>query len=381
MKFLATCCALSAILLVPTPILAAEQLQNIPREPEVYIEHPQPVIILPDGTRSDATLPEGFRRQADGSLVLPDGVVVYPNGHFTLPAGVPSWQYTRREDGTVVTPYGTIRFPGNRTFVEPEPIRRPAPVVQPRPATTPEPPAPGQPQARNPEQHKARQAERRMEEMPSPSGQEAPGTPSVQLWQMLPLTNVPDAQEPTTAQAPQKPRQVADAGTPKPDTKPQRKAEKPEKTPPKPPTEKPRSPKGANLQIPPAAPAQKDLAFLDGCWRSDPVTGGTWDNPHMPRTSAVAEMCFDTHGNGRITVRDGSLVCRGGARASFRGKNLIIDSDNAKCPPNSRQIKNFTLRHWKCQGSGRATQCFLLSINPSGRHEVNVFRTHLKRSR
>ena len=380
--------AFAALFVDAQHLQAAEQLQNITSAQEVQGQR-RPVIVLRDGTIYEAALPRGFVTREDGALLLPDGVVIQPDGQYVLPSGIPAWQYSRREDGSVLTPYGIVRFAeqpdrpeatkpdgqaerhtpgeapddalrGNQEAIEGTIVPRRAERVRPDPqgakpqAVAPDVVRPG-PQVATP----AQPAEPR----------------AVELWELLPMTPVPRAQ-----QEARQGRSVAEVAKKEPERKEVQVKEKKDQAEKK---EQPKAPpavkKGENVQIPPAASAKKDLSFLDGCWRSDPVTGGTWNNARIPPTTAVAEMCFDKRGKGRIHVIDSNLVCRGGASASFRGKNLVIESDNAKCPPNPKNIEMYTLRHWKCSGSGKATQCFLLSINPQGKHEVKVYRTHLRR--
>ncbi|MBO4334348.1 MAG: hypothetical protein J5846_00735 [Desulfovibrio sp.] len=276
---------------------------------------------LPNGQNIDpwTVLPEGWIALDDDSLLTGEGLILRKDGSIEYPLATDPKALPKKE--TIVTEEGFTLLPVSKEDL-----------------------AQGKMQTSYYPQGTVLKRDGRLalpEKPNTPASREKP-----ELWSMLPLTDVKEER-----------RQKAQTEPPK----------------------RARIQSGENLRIPENAGKNGDLSFLEGCWVSDPITGGTWDDPKKAKTTSVCTMCFNKQGKGQLTVSSGSLRCRGAARAHFTGKALKIDSDNAKCPSNPANIAYFTYRDWKCTGTNRATQCFLLSINPKKRHEVSQFKTHLKK--
>lgn len=277
------------------------------------------VLYLADGRKIDpwTTRPEGWIAIDEDSLLTGEGLIIRRDGSIEYPFATEPSSLPRSREGDLVTQEGFTLVP-----LEKE---------KPATATIPANPVRRLPNSAPPKQKPIAEAPKKEDKQ--------------QLWTMLPLSDVEDNKK-------------------KKGSSPARKAE---------------TKKGDNLRIPADAPKTGDLSFLEGCWVSDRITGGTWNDPRKAKTTSVCTMCFNKQGKGQLTVSSGSLRCRGAARARFSGRSLKIDSDNAKCPPNPANITYFTYRDWQCTGTSRSTQCFLLSINPHKRQEVSKFKTRLRK--
>ncbi len=101
------------------------------------------------------------------------------------------------------------------------------------------------------------------------------------------------------------------------------------------------------MQIPEDAARNKDVSFLDGCWRIDnsveDTLGGT----------VTVEYCFDRRGRGeRVLRHPGGDVCRGAVSARFSGGSLVIDAAGATC-----KRGGYGRQRVICQDSGASTLC------------------------
>ncbi|MDR1037841.1 MAG: hypothetical protein LBT40_15160 [Deltaproteobacteria bacterium] len=111
--------------------------------------------------------------------------------------------------------------------------------------------------------------------------------------------------------------------------------------PPPPPPPEPEKPKaGSELEIPEDA---KDLAFLEGCWKSD---AGLINS--LTRQPLFCIYCFQPDGKATVRVeeldRSGRLTqtCRATATARLQGGKLRIRDTGARCP-NGRRYKPDTV--------------------------------------
>ena len=166
--------------------------------------------------------------------------------------------------------------------------------------------------------------------------------------------------EPFLAMTPEEPAPKAEPKPqpkPKPEPAPAPKAEpvpKPEPAPvpkaePKPePKAKPK--KNDPLSIPDDAKKNKDMAFLEGCWRSETDLFNSRTHEKL-----VAEYCFDKHGKGRRIIREkNGQVCNGGVTARFGADGaLLMDSDQAHCARGG----NYVPQRVECTGNNTSTNC------------------------
>lgn len=110
----------------------------------------------------------------------------------------------------------------------------------------------------------------------------------------------------------------------------------------------PEKPAGERMEIP---EDPKDLAFLEGCWKTAELSQARSDIP------LDVQYCFDRKGEGEVIVTargSRKAPCRGRARARFDGSILRVDTDEILCP----KPKNpFSGQEMACDGTGRETQC------------------------
>ena len=156
----------------------------------------------------------------------------------------------------------------------------------------------------------------------------------------------PDEKETPAAQEPPKEESkplaqngLPDFGTPA--AAPEESAPKPAFIPPK---------KGSAMKIPEEAAKNKDLSFLEGCWRSvtnlyNSLTGERIEH----------EYCFKSTGKGRRRVieKNGSR-CSGSAKAKFSGSALVITAGNATCSSNRYYVPQYI----QCKKKGNSSHCY-----------------------
>ena len=292
------------------------------------------MIISPDGT-----LPKGYSRKEDGSIVTPDGTVLNPDG--ALPEG-----YVRREDGAIVTPDGTVLLPATPPQEIPAAERE-----QPTPA--PDQTRPETPQAIPTVPAAPEQAIQTPSPTPEPTPaplQEKPSaqseTPrSRQLWELMPLSEIPERP------SPEKPLAQAEKAEKKPEKKPEKKQEKK--------AEKPSKPKiGEELHIPPDAAKTGNLDFLEGCWQ------GT--RPEYFSKRIIREcFCFGKNGgSGKRRILDGETRrCTGATAARLDGGGVLyVTSEGAACNDGAR----WGASQMTCRGQGKKTPCSWVFTDASG---------------
>lgn len=167
------------------------------------------------------------------------------------------------------------------------------------------------------------------------------------------------------------PRQTARLEPPQPTPPPKASPSPVVEAPPVPPPEAP--PPAPQVDTPPAPPRddvlrlpgdleqRRDLAFLRGCWVTDPFR-----HQRGQAVPGISEYCFDEQGHGVLTWRHGRSQCRTRAQAAIvNGNNLdIADSDTA-CSDGSRWYADRLV----CQpGPGGVAMCSGESFDPvSGR--------------
>ena len=352
------------------------------------------IVVLPDGTRSPAivrqdgalTLPDGTVADQSGTTVLlPDGTSITPEAlrqGLTTPEAV-------QPDGTVLVPDAAKQDPTKPDALHPEvkpdvqkpEALKPDTVLQPvkpeatRPPVTPEGVKP---------------------EVVVPNGNAPtvvvpdgkPATPAqgsrLQLWQMMPLTEVPDAQkkpeakpeqpraekkpdvkpekpapEKKPAVTPPKEEKKPELKEPKPEKKPEVKEPKPEKKPEAKPEKTPRAKPGEELKIPPEAVKTGNLDFLEGCWQ------GTRPEYYSKRTIREC-FCFGAHGgNGKRRVLDtkGKRTCTGSTKARLDGNGVLhVTSEGASCDDGER----WGASQMTCRGSGQKTPCSWIFTDANG---------------
>lgn len=146
--------------------------------------------------------------------------------------------------------------------------------------------------------------------------------------------------------------------TPKPEAKPEEKAETPFFGSTEKPAETPEPKKDEALKIPDTAADNKDMAFLNGCWRSET------ELKNDSGEKIVGEYCFNKKGRGTRSIYEkNGRKCTGPATAKFSGKKLQIESDYAECGNGGRYVP----QQIQCTGSGDTTHCSGQEITPKGR--------------
>lgn len=366
--------ALSSFVFVPHTRLLAEPeeygLSNAPL-PTAEVPEQETIVILPDGRRVNPwlVLPEGWLVSDDGKLITDDGVIIHRDGHFEYPFGALPEGYETRPDGSLVLPSG---------IVLPKP-GKPALAAAPTSMKNPEEKKEGreQPRTRPLEPVAPKPKEERIKPV-APTAQEVPVitpqrpvvsapvvTPQrpavsdpqgpVQLWSMLPLSEVPGKPKSEKPKREGKP----EASQPKPQEKPEAKAQEKPKEKPKakpdtpksePPKEKRRPKIGEELSIPKESLKTGNLDFLEGCWQ------GTRPEYYSKRTIYEC-FCFGKQGkNGKRRVIDpqGGRRCVGGTQARLGGNGVLyVQSQGAVCSDGER----WGQAEMTCRGKGQHTPC------------------------
>jgi len=119
----------------------------------------------------------------------------------------------------------------------------------------------------------------------------------------------------------------------------------------------PAPPRDDVLRLPDDLEQRRDLAFLRGCWVTDPFR-----HQRGQTVPGISEYCFDEQGRGVLTWRRGRSQCRTRAQAEVaNGSNLdIADSDTA-CSDGSRWYADRLV----CQpGPGGVALCSGESFDP-----------------
>ena len=350
------------------------------------------IVILPDGVRSPAVLqPNGLLTLPDGSVadqpgttvLLPDGGSITPEDlrrSLTAPAVTPD----NAPDTTIVTPHTAT--PDNVT---------PDTAIVPPNAVKPEATPPVKPET--PKQEVIVPERGQTNVVVPDSKPAAPAQDSrMHLWQMMPLTEVPNAQKQpeatpeqpkpekpavTEKPAPEKKPEVKPEKKPdvkpekKPDVKPEKKPDvkpvpqqekkpevkeqKPEKKPEPKPEKTPRAKPGEELKIPPEAVKTGNLDFLEGCWQ------GTRPEYYSKRTIREC-FCFGEHGgNGKRRVIDpkGGRECIGATKARLDGSGVLhVTSEGASCSDGER----WGSAQMTCRGNGQKTPCSWIFTDANG---------------
>lgn len=171
----------------------------------------------------------------------------------------------------------------------------------------------------------------------------------LRLWQMLPLSDVPPAQE-----------QAEQAAPPKPVTPPKK--------------DKPAAPKEPKKERPPVKPEKangelvipknpKDISFMEGRWRCE--TGLFSSSTNEP---VVMEFQFDKKGRGTGTVFEKNTRCRGKARASLAPEGMRILLDPQICGNGS----SYTADEIQCRNKNNTAHCD--GKNQAGTWKAKFFR-------
>ena len=329
--FFSACVIVLLILLFPVFTSAEpEQISNTLGNIQPQQESSRIVLTRPDGRilLPGSSIPS-YTVRTDGSILLPDGVVIQPDGTIVTVQGTLPEGYTRREDGSIVTPDGTIIkvAPDSPTNKEPSVSSSTQVPIQ---------------QAETRQSHAVLHDTTKPTVPDKPLGSEQnattatprsvviqPENPQVTLWQMLPLSEIPEKNEG---------QQVADAARPR-----------------QPVSERP-SRKGDPLKIPNDAARKNDLNFLDGCWQTSDLpiyhTKQIWKDLKNPGEKTNTSICFTRKGSGYATFQANG-GCRGNVHARFKGNVLLIETDRASCKYSSF----IAPRSFECRGSGNKTEC------------------------
>lgn len=117
-------------------------------------------------------------------------------------------------------------------------------------------------------------------------------------------------------------RPAAPPRPPPPPAPPQPEPPQPEPDPPPPAVPPP--PPDDRLRIPEDVDRTRDLAFLAGCWRTDPFR-----HTASQGSPGVSTYCFDANGRGRLSFRRDGIVCDAPARVEILpgGRLRIWDAD------------------------------------------------------
>ncbi len=128
--------------------------------------------------------------------------------------------------------------------------------------------------------------------------------------------------------------------------------------------------KGQRLQMPASAPKNKDVSFLEGCWRSeDPLyRQGTGE-------AVVVEYCCDKNGRGRRTHYEKDQQCTGPVQARFRGHSLALESEAISCPRGN----GYARQSVECNHSNGKTYC--RGTEPGANGKAHYWDAHFVRSR
>lgn len=334
------------IFIAASPAWSADTLINLPQEAPAYSYAPGMTIILPDGQRGviEELLPNGDFRTSLGQIVSPQGVVISgPNeGESVVVKG------SSPSVNIQVNPQENKSLIPDSSKQQPQAVETPVIKTPETPENKPEqkiqkaetPKTIEQPRQKKPEQSQT---------VKTP---DQPQEQRLTIAQMLPSTAVP-AEEP----AKEKIKQPEKAKKPEP-VKEKPKAHVKEKTEPKKQAqpqkpqkatarEKPKP--GQALRIPPDAPAQGDLAFLEGCWQ------GTRPEYYSKRTIKEC-FCFGTNGSGKRRVIDpsGGRMCIGATRAHLSKDGVLsVTSSGAACTDGER----WGSAEMVCRNSGPHTPC------------------------
>ena len=122
--------------------------------------------------------------------------------------------------------------------------------------------------------------------------------------------------------------------------------------------------------MPASAPKNKDVSFLEGCWRSeDPLyRQGTGE-------AVVVEYCFDKNGRGRRTHYEKDQQCTGPVQARFRGHSLALESEAISCPRGN----GYARQSVECNHSNGKTYC--RGTEPGANGKAHYWDAHFVRSR
>lgn len=126
----------------------------------------------------------------------------------------------------------------------------------------------------------------------------------------------------------------------------------------------PAEPPKPELKLPPKP--TNDLAFLKGCWRTDPFQ-------HMPTDAkGVSTYCFDEGGAGRLEykhVDKPDYSCRPQAKAGFEGQVLRIRDSDTQCSDGTKWYADVL----DCRrGADDVAECSGESTTPQGKHSWTV---------
>ena len=382
-----------------TPWAVEYGLSNAPAK----IDWPEPrtVIVLPSGQRIDpwVTLPDGWILSDDGSVINEDGLLIKKDGTIEYPFGSYPKGYVEKPDGTIVTPEGFTIHPKAAEAKRLEKLKAdvlakgpkdPEKIAQIKETvkkeTKPDLPKGAKVLADGtvilPDGRKidpqgkiidSKKEEPVVKVQPKivPSTQQKPvivegqqADEPVQLWSMLPLTEVPgqrktpkqetaNAVKPTHPNEPNVKPNKAQEKPVKP-TKQEAKAEpKPKNThepKPIPPKEKPKPKMGEYLHIPPEAVATGNLDFLEGCCQ------GTRPEYYTKR-SFYDCFCFGINGSGgkrKIIDPSGGRRCVGSTTANLNRNGVLnVSSSGAVCSDGER----WGQAEMTCRGKGQHTPC------------------------
>ena len=381
------------ILFISTASLAVEYgLSNAPATTEWPT--PNTVIVLPSGQRIDpwVTLPEGWILSDDGSVVSEDGLILKPDGTIEYPFGHYPKGYVQKPDGTIVTPEGFNISPKAAEAKRIEKLKAeskdPTKISDPTVASKKEAlktlpkgakvlpdgtvilPDGRTIDPKGQEVRLKKEDEQQAVKPPvvSPTKPnivvEGNANEPVQLWSMLPLTEVPgqkplakqqgkvqttpDKPKVNTEPKPQPNKKGAEKSTPA--VKQEPKVEQKQKPVAQPEKPKPKPRIGEYLRIPPEAIKTGNLDFLEGCWQ------GTRPEYYTKRTIYEC-FCFGKQGSsGKRKVFDptGGRRCVGSTSANL-GLNGILNvtSSGAVCSDGER----WGQAQMTCRGRGEHTPC------------------------
>ncbi|MCR4666324.1 MAG: hypothetical protein K5657_03410 [Desulfovibrio sp.] len=361
------------------------------------------VLIVPGGRRIDPwkVVPEGWVVADDGSLLSEEGVIFRRNGDVELPFGSLPEGY-REENGVIVTPEGfrlakaeketpgidpkgesvlpegsillpdgTIKSPDGRILTPEGAVLKTPEEAASGPSGTEHPQiAPGKEDVvlAPTTSHETPVSPNVLLPRSSSSAGEVPAggiqpEPGVQLWSMLPLSDVPGKEDNTPRKKEEsgekqkkpdmkkeKPAKEAQGKDPRKET-PKQPPREPKKERPKPEKKQPvKSRIGDELRIPPESVKTGNLDFLEGCWQ------GTRPEYYSKRTIKEC-FCFGANGkNGKRRVIDpqGNRRCVGATRARLDTNGVLhVFSQGAVCSDGER----WGQAEMTCRGKGQRTPC------------------------
>ena len=372
------------LLALSAPQAAGAQEKQWSNAPAAVRHNTGTVVILPDGTRlrSRAVLPDGRLVLDNGSTVQIEGMTLNPgDGAVILPEGS-----VLSQDGTVLLPDGnSLTARQDETVPQEQEVPRPdvsqqekpLPDVQAmQPEETAQLPTAQSPAAASPDEKlpAGQQAAPAPEKSDAQTARQEP----LYLWQMMPLSTIPEEKQQIVAENRQDKPQVKQA-TPRPAKEPEAQKKVPGE---KPGTAKPQSEKkpdaqkaeaqktspqkkapavkpGEELRIPPEAAKTGNLDFLEGCWQ------GTRPEYFSKRTIREC-FCFGAHGgNGKRRVIDpkGKRTCTGSSKARLDGNGVLhVSSDGAFCDDGER----WGASQMTCRGNGQKTPCSWIFTDANG---------------